>query len=99
MEKCRFLSEKGICQIGQLALHNLENEGCVIAELTGDVDKPNMANANPAFITDKDSGRDVLIFVMDCTVIKDIAKQQLCDSFLPNKKITRTKWLENFSEG
>jgi len=99
MERCRFLSEKGACQIGQLVMHNLENEDCVTAVLTGDVDKPSKADANPAFITDQGTGHDVLIFVMDCTAANDVAKQQSCDSFLPKKKITHTKWLENFSQG
>lgn len=99
MEKCRFLSEKGICQIGQLGLHNLEHEESALAVLTGDTDKPSKAEMNPGIITDLSRGKDVIIFVMDCTVRDDTTGQQSCDSFLPINSQTRSHWLENFSEG
>ncbi len=99
METCRFLSKKGVCQIAQLGLHNLEHEDSTLAVLTGDTDKPSKANMNPGIVTDIDTGREVRIFVMECTVENDVPTQQSCDGFLPKKKPTRTEWLENFSEG
>ena len=99
MEKCRFLSEKSVCQIGQLAQHNLVHEESITAELTGDVGKPSLANLNCVRITDKDSGREVIIFVMDCIAADDAAKQQGCDTFVPKKKPECRTWLENFSKG
>jgi len=99
MEKCRFLSEKDVCQVGQLAQHNLVHKESITAVLTGDVDKPSLANLNCVRITDKDSGREVIIFVMDCTAASDVAKQQDCDTFVSKKKPDRQKWIENFSEG
>ncbi len=97
MEKCRFLSEKGICQVGQLAQEALVNEDSVLAALVGDVDKPSLADPAPTFV--KNNGeRNVLLFVMPCLASDDVQAQQSCDTFL-SKKPDRKKWVENFSEG
>ena len=99
MEKCRFLSEKGVCQVAQLGLDNLHHAESTLAVLTGDTEKPSKADMNPGWITDLNSGREVLIFVMDCTARNNVTEQQTCDTFLPAKKESRTAWAENFSEG
>lgn len=98
MEKCRFLTEQAICQIGQLAQEALVHEGGMLAALVGDVDKPSHANLTPTFVKNG-GGRNVLVFVMPCTASENVQMQQTCDSFVPKKQKDREKWIGNFSEG
>lgn len=98
MEKCRFLSEKGICQIGQLAQETLVHEDGMLATLVGDVAKPSLADLTPTFVKN-DGGRNVLVFVMPCTASENVQMQQTCDSFVPKKPKNREEWVSNFSEG
>jgi len=85
MEKCRFLSEKGICQIGQLAQETLVHEDGMLAALVGDVDKPSHADLSPTFVKN-DGGRSILFFVMPCTAREEIQTQQTCDTFVAKKQ-------------
>lgn len=102
MEKCRFLSIKEVCQIGQLALHTL-NQPSDSPDLTalvcGDVDVPNKAGFNTGIVELGNTGEFRTVFVMDCTAANDVAQQESCDCFVPTKKISPAEWLENFSEG
>lgn len=98
MEKCRFLTEKAICQIGQLAQETLVHEGGMLAALVGDVATPSHADLTPTFVKN-DGGRNVLVFVMPCTASENVQMQQTCDSFVSKKQKAREEWIGNFSEG
>lgn len=102
METCRFLSEKGICQIGQLAFHTLDQPPDfpdITALVCGDVDVPNKAALNTGIVELGNTGEFRTVFVMDCSAAHNAAKQHECDTFVPKNKIARNVWIENFSEG
>lgn len=102
MEKCRFLSEKGICQIGQLAFHTVD-QALDFPDLTtlvcGDVQVPNKTSLKTGIVELGNTSVFKTFFVMDCLAVNDVTEQQSCDTFLPKKKDKRAEWIENFSEG
>ncbi len=102
MEKCRFLSEKGMCQIGQLALHTLDqlpDFPDLTALVCGDVDVPSKASLATGIVELGNTGEFRTVFVVKCTAVADVAKQPDCDTFVSKKRISSAQWLENFSEG
>ncbi len=83
MEKCKFLTEKGICQIGQLGLHNVEQENSRLAFLTEEVKNPSHAFPCNGQANVEGSNTVITMLVMTCSAKNDASEQEKCDTFVP----------------
>lgn len=93
MEKCRFLTERGTCQIGHLALIGLEQSE--VASVAGNVLVPNKCSVTPVVM--ENTAWATLIPI--CTTAQNMANQRDCNTFVSHTAKTRQEWLDDFQEG